>query len=41
MFFNMLEFIKTNESLRNARTQDIIKHNSAMDTHVLKATKDR
>ncbi len=37
---NMLEFIKTNDSLRNARTQDIIKHNSSIDTHVLKANND-
>ena len=37
---NMLEFIKTTPALENARTMDIIKHNSKMDTHVTKADKN-
>ena len=37
---NMLKFMQTNEELANAREVDIMKHNSTMDTHVMKGTKD-
>ena len=37
---NMLEFIKTTPALENARTRDIMRHNSEMDTHVTKADKN-
>lgn len=36
---NMLDFMESAPQLENARTQDIMKHNSTMDTHLMKANK--
>lgn len=37
---NMLDFIQTTPELANAREQDIMKHNSDINIHVMQGTKD-